>query len=195
MNTWPGLRITGNHLTAFPELIWVSFCCDQKIYVQHFSQSLEGLCHFPGVLGIGCGQWLSFRWPAVIILILKIISCTLPHTLNCEVVQLLANVMSCLSSSLHENENYVKQSCFCSSVLLHSSWCVCRQDESSHSYNWTRISFKIPSKIDCSFFLPVFLLIGFSLLIFYPVFVPLPGYKHSSQQQQLADACDLYIKE
>lgn len=67
----------------------------------------------------------------------------------------------------------------------------------SHLTATTGLEFllKYPGKIDCSFFLSVFLLIGFSLLIFYHVFVLLPGYKHSSQQQQLADACDLYIKE
>lgn len=39
---------------------------------------------------------------------------------------------------------------------------------------------KYTAKVDCAFFLLVFLLIGFSPLIFYHVSVLLPGYKHSS---------------
>lgn len=57
---------------------------------------------------------------------------TLSRILNSEVVPQLAHLMCWLNDSLHENKNYAKtQSCFCSSLLLHSTWRFHKPDESS----------------------------------------------------------------
>lgn len=71
--------------------------------------------------------------------------------------------MSCLNSSLHENENYVKQNLVFLFIPLGAS-----ADRMNHLSATTGLEFllKYTAKVDCAFFLPVFLLIGFSLLIF-----------------------------
>lgn len=77
----------------------------------------------------------------------------MPDTLNNEVVKLLANFMSCLKSSLHENENYVKQNL----VFVHASCFIplgASVDRMSHLSATTGLEFllKYTADLDCAFF-------------------------------------------
>ena len=108
---------------------------------------------------------------------------------------MLANFMSCLKSSLHENENYVKQNL----VFVHPSCFIplgASVNRMSHLSATTGLEFllKYTADVDCAFFfLPVFLT-GFSLFIFYHVFVLLPGYKHSCLSSSSWQMPEAYIR-
>lgn len=131
------------------------------------SQSFWGPWHFPDVLDGRFGSMTVFL----------LTNCHNPYlekslalclTFCNKIVKFLANFMSHLNSSLHQNENHVKQPYFHLTLLLHFSWCLCQHNESCLSYHWIRISSKMHSKSWLYvFFLLIFLLSCFRLLIFY----------------------------
>lgn len=103
----------------FSEVIWVGLCCSLKTRIHYFPQSLWGALMLPWC-SRGKGRvYDGFLTDQLSYSLSGKISCTLPDILNSEVAKLPANFMSCLNSSLHENENYVKQNLvFCSFLLV-----------------------------------------------------------------------------